>query len=74
METLSKHNNQTNKEKLMKNLNTFSKSELEIVESSEEFEKLKREVQEDYAYMVSEDAEFLNYEEAKEELGKLRLK
>lgn len=74
METLIIQYNQAIKEKLMKILNTFSKSELEIVESSEEFEKLKREVQEDYAYMVSEDAEFLNYEEAKEELGKLRLK
>ncbi|HMU06923.1 MAG TPA: hypothetical protein PKC37_03370 [Kaistella sp.] len=74
METLIIQYNQSIKEKLMKILNTFSKSELEIVESSEEFEKLKREVQEDYAYMVSEDAEFLNYEEAKEELGKLRLK
>lgn len=74
METLIIQYNQAIKEKLMKILNTFSKSELEIVESSEGFEKLKREVQEDYAYMVSEDAEFLNYEEAKEELGKLRLK
>ena len=74
METLIIQYNQSIKEKLMRILNTFSKSELEIVESSEEFEKLKREVQEDYAYMVSEDAEFLNYEEAKEELGKLRLK
>ncbi len=74
METLIIQYNQSIKEKLMKILNTFSKSELEIVESSEGFEKLKREVQEDYAYMVSEDAEFLNYEEAKEELGKLRLK
>ena len=74
METLIIQYNQAIKEKLMKILNTFTKSELEIVESSEEFEKLKREVQEDYAYMVSEDAEFLNYEEAKEELGKLRLK
>ena len=74
METLIIQYNQAIKEKLMKILNTFSKSELEIVESSEEFEKLKREVQDDYAYMVSEDAEFLNYEEAKEELGKLRLK
>lgn len=74
METLIIQYNQSIKEKLMKILNTFSKSELEIVESSEGFEELKREVQEDYAYMVSEDAEFLNYEEAKEELGKLRLK
>ena len=74
METLILQYNQSIKEKLLKILNTFSKSELEIVESSEGFEKLKREVQEDYAYMVSEDAEFLNYEEAKEELGKLRLK
>ncbi len=74
METLIIQYNQSIKEKLLKILNTFSKSELEIVESSEGFEKLKREVQEDYAYMVSEDAEFLNYEEAKEELGKLRLK
>ena len=74
METLIIQYNQAIKEKLMKILNTFSKSELEIVESSEGFEKLKREVQEDYAYMVSEDAEFLNYEEAKEELGKRRLK
>ena len=74
METLIIQYNQAIKEKLMKILNTFSKSELEIVESSEGFEKLKREVQDDYAYMVSEDAEFLNYEEAKEELGKLRLK
>ena len=74
METLIIQYNQSIKEKLMKILNTFSKSELEIVESSEGFEKLKREVQEDYAYMVSEDAEFLNYEEAKEVLGKLRLK
>lgn len=74
METLIIQYNQSIKEKLMKILNTFSKSELEIMESSEGFEKLKREVQEDYAYMVSEDAEFLNYEEAKEELGKLRLK
>ena len=74
METLIIQYNQSIKEKLMKILNTFSKSELEIMESGEEFEKLKREVQEDYAYMVSEDAEFLNYEEAKEELGKLRLK
>jgi len=74
METLIIQYNQSIKEKLMKILNTFSKSELEIMESSEGFEELKREVQEDYAYMVSEDAEFLNYEEAKEELGKLRLK
>ena len=74
METLIIQYNQSIKEELMKILNTFSKSELEIMESSEGFEKLKREVQEDYAYMVSEDAEFLNYEEAKEELGKLRLK
>ena len=74
METLIIQYNQSIKEKLMKILNTFSKSELEIVESSEGFEELKREVQEDYAYMVSEDAEFLNYEEAKEVLGKLRLK
>lgn len=72
METLIIQYNQSIKEKLMKILNTFSKSELEIVESSEGFEKLKREVQEDYAYMVSEDAEFLNYEEAKRELLKLR--
>lgn len=74
METLIIQYNQSIKEKLMKILNTFSKSELEIMESGEGFEELKREVQEDYAYMVSEDAEFLNYEEAKEELGKLRLK
>ena len=43
METLIIQYNQSIKEKLMKILNTFSKSELEIVESSEGFEKLKRE-------------------------------
>ena len=72
METLIIQYNQSIKEKLMKILNTFSKSELEIVENSKGFEQLKREAQEDYAYMVSEETEFFNYEEAKRELLKLR--
>ena len=42
------------------------------MENSKGFEQLKREAQEDYAYMVSEETEFFNYEEAKRELLKLR--
>lgn len=41
MESLIIQYNQSIKEKLLKMLNTFSKSELEIVENSKRFEQLK---------------------------------
>lgn len=72
METLIIQYNQSIKEKLLKLLSTFSKSELEIIENNPEFQKLRAEAQEDYAYMVREDAQFFDVKEAKEELRRLR--
>ena len=72
METLIIQYNQSIKEKLLKLLSSFSKSELEIIEDNPYFEKMRTEAQEDYAYMIREDAQFFDVEEAKEELRRLR--
>ena len=60
------------KEKLMKLLSTFSEKELEIIGKDEKSEQIRKELHEDYDYMVREDAEFYNHDDAIEQLKKLR--
>lgn len=60
------------KEKLLKLLNTFSEKELEIIGKDEKSTQIRKELQEDYDYMVREDAEFYNHDDAIEQLKKWR--
>ncbi|KMQ72518.1 hypothetical protein SDC9_111489 [bioreactor metagenome] len=60
------------KEKLLKLLSTFSEKELEIIGKDEKSTQIGKELQEDYDYIVREDAEFYNHDDAIEQLKKWR--
>lgn len=71
METITLHFNQNIKEKLLQVLNSFSKSDLEIVQESQEFQDAKSEMQKDYQQYVIGNTKLMSVEESENELDEL---